>query len=164
MKKKPKTYEKVYLQEKPYKEWSRSDIYYGIVYYRDDHGLPKLKRAYIIPTFGNTMMKREFLKMCGSKNGKDLYTMNPKAMEDLTDESLDVMLAKYLAKGKEPKRPPRYLVEYTATWQDRYDIVQEEVDIYEKTFGVKAFLSTVDGKEHRLNERGAKVIEVIYNG
>lgn len=155
-----KDYSKIYLEQKPYKDWSKSDIYYGIIHYRRAKGLPKLERGVIIPTFGNPVMRRDFLKMVGSKNGKDIYAMNLKAIEELTDESLEIMFAKYKNRGRE-KRKPRYKMEFIATWEDRYEIVQEDVDIEGTGFG-KWFTSGIDGHRHRVDERGAKIIEVLY--
>lgn len=155
-----KDYGKVYLEEKPYKDWSRSDIYYGIIHYRQDKNLPKLKRGYIIPAFSGPLMKREFLKMVGTKNGKDVYAMNQEAIGNLTDESLEILLKKYNRKPE--KRKPKYRMEYIATWEDRYEIVQEDVEINGNGL-TKWFTSGIDGHRHRVDERGAKIIEVLYN-
>ena len=155
---------KAYLQRKPYKDWSRSDIYYGIVDYRYDHGLPSLNKAYIIPTFTGKLMRREFLKLVGCENGRDIYTFDTDKIEALTDESLEVMLTKYQENSPKhkKKRPPRYKMEYIAVWEDHYKIVEEDVDIFYRG-AQQWFESSIDGSWHRVKERGAKILEVLYN-
>ena len=154
-----KDYSKVYLQEKPYKEWSKNDIYYGLTHYRQAKGLPKLKRAHYIPSLAPKDMKQEFLRMVGSKDGKDIYAMNLKMIAELDDEKLDLIWKRYQARADREHRPPRYLMEYIAVWDDRYQVVQEEVDIINGLW----FKSSVDGTTHNISENGAKIVEVIYN-
>lgn len=158
MKKQQKDYSD-YLQQKPYKEWSKNDIYYGMMRYRREKGLPKLSRAHYIPSLAPKDMKQEFLRMVGSKDGKDIYAMNLKVISELDDEKLDIIWARYQAKADVKPRKPRYLMEYVAVWADRYEVVQEEVDIEKNFF----FKSSIDGTMHHIQERGAKIIEVIYN-
>lgn len=148
-----------YKQEKPYKEWSKNDIYYGMTHYRKDKGLPKLTNAHYIPSLAPKDMKQEFLRMVGSKNGQDIYGFNFKMIDELDDEKLDIIWKRYQKRADTKPRPPRYKMEYVAVWKDRYDVVQEEVDIIKGQF----FKSSIDGTTHNLKERGAKIIEVIYN-
>lgn len=154
-------YSKVYLEERSYKKWSRSAIYYGIVACRAELGLPRLKKAYIIPQFSTDAMRKEFLRKTGSRDGKDLYGFNMEVVRAITDESLQEAFIRSLPEKKRPKPNPWYRIEYVAVWPDRYDIVQEDVEVYEKLYGVKAFHSSIDGKEHRLNERNLKIIEKL---
>lgn len=148
-----------YLQQKPYKEWSKNDIYYGMMRYRREKGLPKLSRAHYIPSLAPKDMKQEFLRMVGAKDGQDIYAMNLKVIAELDDEKLDLIWARYQAKADQKPRPARYVMEYIAVWEDRYDVVQEEVDIIKGRW----FKSSIDGTTHDIKERGAKIVEVIYN-
>ena len=38
------------------------------------------------------------------------------------------------------------------------------MDIVDKGMAGKLFHSSIDGHMHKVNERGAKIIEVLYNG
>lgn len=162
MKKDKKSYETVYLEQKPYNEWSQSDIYYGIINYRRAKGLPALKRANIIPTFTGKQIRREFLKLTGSAGGRDLYGFDLEVIKNLTDESLEIAIAKHHPKNRPAKRPQRVRIEYIATWPDRYEIVEEDVDVITRRGG-KWFWSSIDEAYHRLDEKGAKILDVIYN-
>lgn len=150
---------KTYELEKPYKEWTSTEIYKAVVDYKRDHNLPKLQNASEFSRMAKEILRREFLTLSGVKDGHDIYKINTNKCKSYTQEDIAILLKKSIQHTHlKPHFPTTYIVEYIIETEQGFQIVQDRVKVnkYYRTFTGR------DGKRHHLQERGCKTIEKIY--